>query len=254
MVDHDILLGRLETSYGLKCLPLSWFRSYLSERSQMIITNNSRTQRVHAKLGVPQDSVLGPLLFILYMADISSLLATCGAAGHLFADDVQAFVHGPPLLVARFSLSLIVSAPGCRQIDLTSMLLKLYLSGLVSLSSFRSSISLSSLNSSHSSLSLQVSGTLVLPLIPHLPLLSTSLIPHAILFSFKVSKGHSSFRVLLYFCHFHSYFICSRIDHCNSFLIGLPKVCLSPIQLVLNTAARLIACFHPLLSHFYIYT
>ena len=60
----------------------------------MIITNNSRTQWVHAKLGVPLGSVLGPLLFILYTADISSLsYQVCGAAGHLFADDVQSFVH-----------------------------------------------------------------------------------------------------------------------------------------------------------------
>src|SRR6218665_820463 len=68
MVDHDILLERPETSYGLKGLPLSWFRSYLSERSQMIITSNSRTQRVHARLGVYQGSVLGPL-YTLYTAD-----------------------------------------------------------------------------------------------------------------------------------------------------------------------------------------
>ena len=118
MVDHDILLKCLETSYGLKGLRLSWFRSYLFERSQKIITNISKTQWVHAKLRFPQGSVLSPLLLILYMADISSLLPMCGAAGHLFADDVQAFVHGPHLRsyfwLLEFSLELIFSTPGCR--------------------------------------------------------------------------------------------------------------------------------------------
>jgi len=93
-------------------------------------------------------------------------------------------VHGPPssqlLLLLQISLSLIASTPGCRQIDLTSMFLKLNLSGLVPLSSSRSLISLFSLNSSHSSLSHHVSGIRVLPLITHSPLLSTSLISHAL--------------------------------------------------------------------------
>ena|SRR6218665_1209066 len=78
MVDHEILLERLETSNGLKGISLCWFRSYVSEGSQMIITDNSRTHWVHAKLKVTRGSVLGrPPLFILCTADIS-LLPTCG--------------------------------------------------------------------------------------------------------------------------------------------------------------------------------
>ena len=60
MVDHEILLQRLETSCGLKGSPLLWLRSYLSDRTQMIISGDSRTQWVPVKLGVPQGSVLGP--------------------------------------------------------------------------------------------------------------------------------------------------------------------------------------------------
>ena len=85
-----------ESSYGLKGIPLLWFQSYLSERSQMIISGNSRSKWVPVVLGVPQGSVLGPLLFILFTADITSLIPRHSATGHLFADDVQAYVHGPP--------------------------------------------------------------------------------------------------------------------------------------------------------------
>jgi len=60
MVDHEILLQRLETSCGLKGSPLLRLRSYLSDRTQMIISGDSRTQWVPAKLGVPQGPVLGP--------------------------------------------------------------------------------------------------------------------------------------------------------------------------------------------------
>ena len=101
MVDHNILLQRLETSYGLQGLPLCWFRSYLSERTHMIISGDSRTKWINIKLGVPQGSILGPLLFILCTADIPSLFPLSGAVGHLFADDVQAFVHGSPLSQLR---------------------------------------------------------------------------------------------------------------------------------------------------------
>src|SRR5688572_28483991 len=62
----------------------------------MIISGDSRTQWVPVILDVPQGSVLGLLLFILYTADIPSLFPNRSATGHLFADDVQACVHGPP--------------------------------------------------------------------------------------------------------------------------------------------------------------
>src|SRR5688572_24456635 len=90
MVDHEILLQRLETSCGLKGSPLLWLRTYLSDRTQMIISGDSRTQWVPVELGFPQGSVLGPppLLFILYTAGIPSLFPNHSGIGHLFADDV----------------------------------------------------------------------------------------------------------------------------------------------------------------------
>jgi len=96
MADHQILLERLETSCGIKGIPLLWLTSYLSDRTHTIISGDSRTPWVPVLLGVPQGSVLGPLLFILYIADILSFFPKHSTSGHLFADDVQAYVHGPP--------------------------------------------------------------------------------------------------------------------------------------------------------------
>src|SRR6218665_420423 len=92
MVDHEMLLQRLETSFGLSGSPLHWFHSYLSDRSQMVVLGDTHASWVP----VPQGSVLGPLLYILFTADISRLFAKYSASGHLYADDVQAYVHGPP--------------------------------------------------------------------------------------------------------------------------------------------------------------
>src|SRR6218665_391574 len=103
-----ILLERLETSCGISSLPLLWIKSYLSDRTQMFVSDESRTSWVPILLGVPQGSVLGPLLFILYTADIPTLFSKYSAIGHLFADDVQAHVHGPPssqlLLASKIEL------------------------------------------------------------------------------------------------------------------------------------------------------
>src|SRR6218665_2243180 len=96
MVDHEILLQRLETSFGLSGSPLNWFRSYLSDRFQMVVLGDTRSSWVPVQFGVPQGSVLGPLLYILFTADISRLFAKYSASGHLYADDIQAYVHGPP--------------------------------------------------------------------------------------------------------------------------------------------------------------
>ena len=92
-VDHSILLQRLSISFGLAGAPLEWLRSFLSERTNCVVVGASRSRWVPAPFGVPQGSVLGPLLYILYTAGISSLLSTCGLLHQLYADDVQAYVH-----------------------------------------------------------------------------------------------------------------------------------------------------------------
>ena len=65
-IDHQILLTRLQQSFGIFGSALSWFRSYLSNRTQAITVNGLHSQQTTIHFGVPQGSVLGPVLFILY--------------------------------------------------------------------------------------------------------------------------------------------------------------------------------------------
>src|SRR6218665_2344291 len=65
MVNHYILLQSLEPSCGIRGNPLLWLKSYLSGRTQMVICGDTRTPWVLIKSGVPQGSVLGPLIYLL---------------------------------------------------------------------------------------------------------------------------------------------------------------------------------------------
>ena len=87
-VDHEILLSKL-SHYGIRGTALDWFKSYLSDRTQKVYINGFLSESRNVTHGVPQGSVLGPLLFLLYINDMpycSEILKF-----HLFADDTSIF-------------------------------------------------------------------------------------------------------------------------------------------------------------------
>src|SRR6218665_3259396 len=85
--------GCLSLSFGLIGKPLEWLRSFLTDRTRCAVVGSSRSCWVPALFGVPQGSVLGPLLYIMYTADVSSLMRSCGLLHQLYADDIQTYIH-----------------------------------------------------------------------------------------------------------------------------------------------------------------
>ena len=74
VIDHGILIDRLRHLFGFAGVVLEWVRSYVTERSQYVHFNGESSNVVHLECGVPQGSVLGPLLYILYTADLTSIV------------------------------------------------------------------------------------------------------------------------------------------------------------------------------------
>ena len=68
-VDHQILISKLN-NYGVKGKNLSWFKSYLENRKQYLNYSNDVTNLAQIKCGVPQGSILGPLLFFIYVNEL----------------------------------------------------------------------------------------------------------------------------------------------------------------------------------------
>ena len=95
-VDHSILLTRLQNWFGLDGLSLDWFSSYLSLRSQAVSINDSISAFSTLSCGVPQGSVLGPLLFTLYTTPLGSVISKNSLKYHLYADDTQLYISFTP--------------------------------------------------------------------------------------------------------------------------------------------------------------
>ena len=88
-IDHDILLNKLHF-YGIRGIAHKWFNSYLSHRKQYVKYREARSELMNVTCGVPQGSVLRPLLFIIYTNDLAKCINHSNAI--LFADDTTVYV------------------------------------------------------------------------------------------------------------------------------------------------------------------
>jgi len=109
-VNHSLLLKKLSSNYGISNTVLSWFESYLLDRTQQTLFVDKLSKIYDVSYGVPQGSVLGPILFILYTSGVFKIIEKFGFKVYAYADDIQIIGTCSPFLfpdlIGRFTCCL----------------------------------------------------------------------------------------------------------------------------------------------------
>ena len=252
-VDHNILIERLDQTFAIHQMALDWLRSYLKNRSQLIVTASADPVTQNVSSGVPQGSVLGPILFSLYMAEIEQLVAHYGFHSHQYTDDVQIYAFFEPHNMPHLALSM---AECFSDVASRTSSNRLRLNG-----DKTEAIWFHPARRSMPTPPVQLSGVTITPsaMVRNLSVyLDTSLsmenhagrIAAACFSTLRVLREaqHSVPREV--FTALVIQLVLTKLDYCNSFLYGSNKWALHKLQVVMNTAARLIfnvfSCLQPL--------
>ena len=246
-VDHGILLNRISSSFGIHDTPLQWIRSYLSNRVQFVSVQGHHSSSSALSCGIPQGSVLGPLLFILYTAPISGIIRSHGLFSHSYADDTQVYFCCAPdevdRLLVNFSqciddlrrwLSVNRLKVNCDKTEVTWITSK---HGKNTISRLSEPLVISDclVHPSSSCRNLGVFFDNELNMRQHINAVCRQC--YFQLRQIRVIKRSLPIDVLKTLLHA---FVSSRLDYCNSLFFGLPKCDINKLQRVQNAAARLI--------------
>jgi len=245
-VNHSILVERLSTEFGIVGSALEWLTSYLTGRSQYVAVGQHRSDTVALQVGVPQGSVLGPLLFSAYTSPIPDIIAEHGVNCHLYADDNQ----------LRLSMTAENTSDGLAVLTAcTTDVQQWYLQNGLQLNPGKSEVmvigTVNQLQATSSVTAVSVAGA-DLTVSSEMKVLGVTLDRRLSFGSYATSVA----RV----CNFHAQAIrhirhllstdlaatlaCSlilpRLDYCNAVFHGTPAATIQTLQRVQNNAARIV--------------
>ena len=246
-IDHNILYSTLKTYLGIEGTALNWLKSYLSERTQTVYFNNSQSNPKSLNFGVPQGSVLGPLLFQIYLLPLGRLLRQLDLKFHAYADDVQIYIAVTPdsyiTQIDRIQNAYITINDWLSKnfLKLNPKKSEILLIGkpnvLSQCKNIKNKIKLlnEEIPFSTNSKNLGVVFDEQLSFKDHINSTCKScLITLRNLSTVRNHFTQNAFEILI------NSLITSKLDYCNSLYAGLPIKTLKPLQLVQNFAARLI--------------
>ena len=247
-IDHAILLDRLYYDYGIRGTALKWMKSYLTKRYQTVHINQLKSDAHELRFGVPQGSVLGPIVFIMYTKALRKIAARHGLKIHLYADDTQLYVSFT-FSNQEEAMSAMDRVIACiSEIKLWMSQNKLQLNDekneylIVASPSHLSHLSLPPLkigetviHPSNSAKNLGVIFDSNLNMNEHI----NQLCKKAYFHLRNISNIRKSLSKINTEQLVHA-FVTSQLDNCNALLYGLPVSSTQKLQRVMNAAARII--------------
>lgn len=245
-IDHGILLERLKTTFGVSGSVLGWFESYLTGRTQFIVVNQQSSKPTTLQYGVPQGSVLGPVLFSVYLKPLGNLIQQFNMIYHMYADDSQLHKsefprHFPKILdKVQQTVSGIKTWMTTNKLKLNDEKTELIPIGtnhkLKEISSFTSlDILGSTIHFSRTVKNLGSHFDSSLTMEAHInSLCKLSFLELRRISHIRPFLTDEATKSLV------SSFVLSRIDYCNSLFVGISSNLLNRVQRVQNSAARLI--------------
>jgi hypothetical protein len=229
---------------GVKGTAESWFRSYLSDRTQRVQVHGVKSSTHNLSCGVPQGSVLGPILFLVYLTPLGEVMRESGYSFHLYADDNQIYI-----VFRRENLTAIKASSEQCVASVKAWLVENKLKFnddktevLIIQSKYRKPITLESLHIGSAEIvpkqkarNIGVIFDSVFSFDDHITAMAKNINYHLQHIG-RVRQFLSDEAAKAYV---HSV-ITSRLDFCNSLLYGMPQSSLQPLERAFKNAARIV--------------
>uniref|UniRef100_A0A8C2BXZ1 Reverse transcriptase domain-containing protein n=1 Tax=Cyprinus carpio TaxID=7962 RepID=A0A8C2BXZ1_CYPCA len=241
-IDHNIMLDKLQDLLGISGSVLKWFSSYLTGRSFSVFINQIMSDTVGLSSGVPQGSVLGPILFLLYILPLGQIISQFqDVSYHLYADDIQLYCSFKPTELYKLSSLINCLSKIKKWLNDNFLILNsaktetLIIAPEQSIPQIKQHIGALGSSVQPSLRSLGVVFDAAMSLEKH----SKQLIKNCFFQLRNISKIRALVSKVELEMIIHA-FISSRLDYCNSLFICLNRKDLCRLQTVQNSAARLL--------------
>jgi hypothetical protein len=245
-LDHGILLRRLQKTFGLTETVLRWFHSYLTDRVQSVIANGLTSKPSVLEFGVPQGSVLGPVLFIMYVQPLGAVIKQFGMLYHMFADDTQLQQSAIPtqfpqlLMLAQKTVESVkhwMTVNKLKLNDEKTELIPIATAQKLKSVSYAAPVTLSGVQ-------IELAQT-VRNLGVHLDQSLTmerhiNIVCKKIFLELRRISHIRPFLTVDAAKRLMSAFVFAHMDYCNSLMVGLPDTLLGKLQRAQNNAARIV--------------